>query len=246
MLSIAICDDNEEDLMLAKCRIEQYFHTRAFMFKVYEYVDGEQLIDDLSGEDQKAFDIIFLDMFMPVMTGLETAKRIRELSNRNEKIVFITTSDEYALECYNVFAYSYIVKPYTNDKLFSILDRLVTDEFETKKASIMIKYGGRHERIPLSSIVYIESKLRELIVHLTDGTRRNFYGMLDDVERGIAKPYFLRSHKSYLVNMNHITSVQDAFTTMTGQNVPIRKNGAKQIKDEYFKYVLKSSIDSLE
>ncbi len=245
MLNIAICDDNRNDLLLLKRDLEMYLLNGGYEYTCSEFSSGIQLLGEIESEDGKAFDIIFLDIVMPGMTGLETAAKIRERSSRNEHIIFITTSDEYALECYEVFAYSYIVKPLVSEKLFAIMDRLINSAFAEKKAGLLVKSGSKYERINLHDIVYIESRLREVTVYLTDGTFRRYYSTLDKVEDEIDKPYFLRSHKSFLINMNHITAVHDFFVTTLGQNVPIRKNGAKLIKDVYLKYVTEVNAEKL-
>lgn len=120
---IAICDDNAGEITAIQAMLERYARERELTFFVTPFRDGSGLLSAYA-DDGRHFDLIFLDVIMGEMNGIETAHRLRQYG-AGAPIVFFTTSRDYAVESYEVEAAGYLMKPVAYDKLAAVLDRLL-------------------------------------------------------------------------------------------------------------------------
>ncbi len=236
MLRIAICDD----LLLERerCRrfLRAYFFTHPYEYSLTEYSRGEALVDDYE-DGAVSFDLIFLDIFMDGILGIEAARSVRRFAPR-VPIVFLTTTPDYALESYDVQAFGYLVKPLDNGKASALLERFLREEYDGRQKTILLREGGKRCRIAYREIESVESRRNVLLVRLENGEEHRVYARLNDVERELEGHGFLRCHQSYIVNMAQIRTVDDDFLMESGARIPIRRRGGKAIRDAYFEYLL--------
>ncbi len=118
MMRIAVCDDNADFLLSEITMIEKWSEQSGIPVEIYRFDNGDSLI---AKNASVGMDIIFLDIIMPLQNGMETAKELRRLDNA-VKIVFLTSSPEFALESYDVKAHGYLLKPVTYEKIKATLD----------------------------------------------------------------------------------------------------------------------------
>ena len=128
MLRVAICDDMQDFLARANSLVSAWKEDNDDVV-VDLFSDGDSLID---AHVKNPFDIILLDIVMPLMNGIDTAAQIRK-SDKSVKLVFLTSSPEFAIESYSVHANGYLLKPIDKDKLYACLDELYTDISEGTK-----------------------------------------------------------------------------------------------------------------
>lgn len=233
-MNIAICEDLEKDKQVLLELTKEYFHNKRHDLRLDSFISGEDLIGEIKGGT--VFNIVFLDIYMHGMTGMETAKILREL-DAGIHIIFTTVSSSFALESYEVQAGGYLVKPIDKDRYAKTMDKIISDFEETKKC-LIIRNRGNVIRMIYSEILYIESEGKHIIIHNKDGKKETVYAKLNDIEAKIDSKKFLRCHQSYLVNMEHIESAWDNFMLNNRQIVPIKVRDRKNIRDEYFKYLL--------
>ncbi len=238
MLNIAVCDDDAAELSNLKALVYAYFNEICVDFKLNEYQSGDNLLECYRDKGVR-YDIILLDIIMTGETGIVVAEKIRNL-DEYVKIIFVTSTPDYAVDSYDVRAYGYLLKPVEKQRIFALFNRYFSEM--KKQNSITIRKGATHERLLAADIVYIESRARELYIYLKNGETRTCYGKLDSIEAEINSSSFLRCHKSFLVNMNYIARAKNEFITVFGHVVPIRQNGKTSIKERYFKYVLESNF----
>ena len=239
MLQIGICDDNELDRTALRgelCRLSNYCSAGDLRF--FEYGSAEQLLfhveDDLDG-----LDVLFLDIYMSGLNGMEAAHKLRRLGMRTP-IVFLTTSPDFALESYDVAAFGYLIKPVDNLRLAELMAKLETQR-KTQKYYIYRK-GTGVRKVPHDEIVFAESRDHLLLIHLESGELLEGVGRVDELEAALADPRFLRTHKSYLVNMSHVARAGETFILDGGQSVPIRKKDRKAICDQYHRWLIKEAF----
>lgn len=236
MLHIALCDDRQDDREIVSRFLRSYFSAHPYEYALTEYTWGEALADDY--EDGLAtFDLIFLDIFMEGIWGMETARRVRRFAP-NVPIVFLTTTPEYALESYDVRAYGYLMKPLAREKAEALLDRFLRDEYSRGQKTLLVSERGRDHRIPYREIEYMESRRNLMLVHTVDGGAYRTYVKLADAETTLSSFGFLRCHQSYLVNLEWVKTAGDEFIMASGARVPIRQRGGKAIRDACFQYLL--------
>lgn len=238
-MRIAICDDVKEDLNLLKQNIIKYAKLKFIDFQIDEFSNGQEL---LSAYQKKAYPILFLDIYLNDLSGIDIAYKIRKAS-QNSRIIFTTTSQDFRAEGFDLNATHYLVKPITFKKLEDALNRCAILFCGSEKYLPVIV---NREKINLlfRNILYIEVYGKTCSIH-THNRIYNAYTTLSKIEEKLSSGPFLRCHRCYIVNMNFIDRIIDKnFQLTNGEMVPIRKNGTQNIKDKYGKYLLNSLRES--
>ncbi len=230
-LNIAICDD--DPLILQQ--MEQYIHTIAEEISdelaVFHFSAGEELVEAIP----PITDLVFLDIQMGGINGIEAARKLREKSD-HLYLVFITSNLEYALEGYSVHAYSFLPKPVS----YGMVRRIIREILEKKKAGtprvLIMKTPSRTEQIRCDRILYVEVYHHDINI-VTKDSRSQYRQKLSDVESRLADAGFFRCHKSYLVNFEHIESISPTEVTMTnGAKIPVSKYRYKDFIQAFTEY----------
>lgn len=230
-MRIAVCDDNAIDRDIACEMLRGYFADRRPLPEIISYGDGIVMIDDI--RDGAWYDVIFLDILMDNMIGIEVAHRLREM-NYGGEIVFITSSSDFAIEGYDVNATGYILKPLDSEKLGAVLQRVMRT---IKEETYAVRRRSSMVRVPLSEILFVESSNNKCILHRTDGVKYTIYKRLDEIESELTSCRFLRCSQSYIVNMDYIVEVGRSFRLTSGDIVLIRQRSLKAIQKAYYDYV---------
>lgn len=181
-------------------------------------------------------DILFLDICMPGMDGIKTAERIRN-EKKDVKIIFITSSNEYYPQAYEVFAFNYILKPLDSDKLYRILDQALDELKRESNQKICISYKSRVYSIDYRDILYIESRDKFILFHKTDGGTLQCYGKLDTIEKELPPESFIRCHKSFIANTSHITEMGGNYFGIGQVVISISKKYLKLARERYYTYL---------
>lgn len=224
-MNIAVCGENAADREAVCVFIREYCDKNCFEIDILIFDSGEAL---LSAFLKEAFPVIFLDICLMGMSGVETARKIRE-SDLDCVIVFITVSAGYALNGYNVLADSYIVKPIEAKKMekaFAMCRRVLAEN----SRFIEVTANYQSIRIPVNRIQYVEVYGKAAVLHV--GTKViKTYTPLDKIEKTLGGPPFLRCHRCLLVSMKYVEDMRDRdFFMRNGDIVPIRKNGRAEVK----------------
>lgn len=233
-MRIAICDDDNRDLLQIASLLESYRHERKAELTYASFQNAIDLLFSLENED---YDVLLLDVLMPGVNGIQAAREIR---NRNSRIqiVFLTSSPEFAVESYSVQAHYYLLKPASEEKLFPILDRLLND-FKKPKDALCIKTQSSVFSLPYGKIEYIEVSSKKLYFYLTDGGTREVAGNLADFEQLLLKrPGFIKVHRSYLVNLEWVQELrQGELITTSGRRVPVSRSSYTQVRTAYTQFL---------
>ena len=231
MRTIVICDDVEIERLLLKDMLCQYFEEINEEISIIEYDSGETLVADVE-EGYVDMELLFLDIYMKKLNGMETARKLRQLQCKIP-IIFQTATDEFAIQSYEVQASGYLLKPFSEEKLMKLLNMVLKTEM---KRRVAIK-SRRQYRYPYTDdIVYIESNKHNVTLHLVDGSEIVTVDKLVEIEKRINEKRFLHCHQSYLVNMDYVIDVQDDFIMKDQSIVPIRVRGRKEMQDIYYNY----------
>ena len=239
MLKIAVCDDSRELLEKVEKDVHEYESVRNTPVTVHTYTNAVDLLDGLKKTD---YDILILDIIMPGFTGMQAAHEIRKF-NEEIKIIFLTSSKEFAIESYSVGAYYYLLKPVLNEKLFSVLDKVVS-EITSKQESCVIYTHMGIVNIPFAKIECLEVYNKHLVFHLSDGSTKETRGALTDYENVfLERKEFLKIHRSYILNMDYIHSIEaDESTTNSVKTFPVSRLLAKDIKEHYINYMFTKEV----
>ncbi len=227
-VQIGICDDNPED-----CRVlAEALYSYDPSFKISTYTSGKSLLDEL--EDLAVvFDILFLDIYMPGINGIETAGIIRGKMG-DAMIIFVSSSNEHYPEAYDVFAFNYMMKPVNREKLNTILDQALVSIAKERREQFSFTYKAMTCRVYCRDILYIESSDKMILFHMQNKTMLKCYGKLDELLKKMPEGFFIRCHQSFAVNLFHISEMGDSYFRMDSVSISISKKYLKEAKDQYF------------
>ncbi len=217
MIRLAIVEDEKKDRDQLVSYIEQYKEETGNEISVRIFADGEDIMERYTAE----FDLILLDIQMQFMDGMTTAREIRK---RDKKVLlmFITSMANYAIEGYEVEALDYLLKPFAypmfSQKLTHAISRMETQGGRY----LLINISDGNRRIDISKIFYIESQSHTMTYHTKEGIFES-RGRMDDIEKELVQYDFYRSNRGYLVNLHHITGVEDGCCVINGDMLPISR-----------------------
>ena len=229
-MRIAICDDQEEFLVHVKTCLSQWNNGRESL-QISTFTDGDSLI---RAHSSAPFDVIFLDVVMPLLNGIDTAWEIRQL-DKVVQIVFLTSSAEYALDSYRVKASNYLLKPIKQETLFRCMDEIVQTLWP-KIRSIAIKTAGSIHRVDVNNIEYLEAQNKHVLFALADGRTLTSIDPLYAFEKKLTlEDGFFKCNRSYIVNMYRIDAYsQKEIRMRSGARIPISRSCQREFEDAYF------------
>lgn len=234
-MKIAICEDDTTQQNILTAALDSYLTPVGDHVQYDVYHNG---LDLLASINTHLYDVLLLDILMPGFTGMETAKEIRE-SNEKIPIIFLTTSQEFAVESYKVHAFDYLLKPVDQNALFETLNRIYAATEVALEKSIILQTAKAIYVLSLSQIEFVEINNRTLSFHLINGTVKSISGRLSDYEDTLLNhPEFLKVHRSYIINMDFMKALnQKSFITLTGNEVPISRNLLHAIQKRYIDHL---------
>lgn len=235
-MRIAICEDNELHRDMFTCMMNHYATERSLPFVLVPYADGGSFLDDIA--DGKCFDIVFLDIYIGDILGIDLARKLRATGYRGS-IIFLTIAPDFALESYDVDADGYLLKPLSYKKLEAVLDGITS---EVPPCTYPICQRSTVVNLPFHEILYIESQNTKCVVHTTVGEEYSVYKTLNTVERELNDRRFFRSHHSFLVNMVHVRQMDKQFLLRNGERIPIRQRGLKQAREAFLEYMAQENL----
>lgn len=206
MIRIAIVEDERTYADTLREYLDRYATEHGCRFAITAYPDGEDIVRGYRPE----YDIILMDIEMQSMDGMTAARRIRE-SDDAVVIMFITNMAQYAIQGYEVDALDYVLKPISYFAFSKRLERAISrvDMRQRAGKSIVISSRGSSSRIPVDSILWIESHGHRLTYHTTNGEYESTVNSMKSVEESLAGDHFFRCNKCYLVNLSHVRGIAD-------------------------------------
>ena len=242
-MNIAICDDNIADLSNMVSFINDYKNFHRDKPKI-NYTAFSSALDLISAmESGQQYDLVLLDILMPFLTGMEAAKEIRQF-NQDVKIIFSTSSTEFAVESYSVGAYYYALKPIWKEKLFILLDKVFSEMEIQISTSFLIKSKTGLTRIFINKLEFAEVIGRTILYHITDGSVIEAVGSMTELEKELlSNPCFIKPHRSYILNMEHIDTLSQREIKMNSlASVPLAKANYPSVKSAYVKFAFKEQM----
>ena len=231
-MDIFICDDDKKDIERLKTFIDEYDAKNHIGFTVSKYKSGSEMLEAL--RMGKNVDILFLDINMDDMDGLTVAKKIREL-REYVPIILVTAYMNYALDGYKVRASRFLTKDDLDCTFNECMDD-VCQEIQKRSNTMLFSCVEGDVRIRTSDIILIETAGHKCLIRLQDKTYQ-IYAKLEKMEEMLAGQGFLRTHKSFLVNMGHIRNINSYILTLDNdRQISVPKARYKQVKQEYTLY----------
>ena len=235
-MNIAVVDDEE----IIRQQIHVFIKKQKPDFSISDFATGEELL--AAGKD---VDIIFLDIQMEGMGGIEAARNLRQ-RNADAVLVFITGIKEYVFEAFDVSAFHYLLKPIEEKKFTEVLDRAAEEVWKSKgqkEQQIFIKTKNQGYTLNLKSILYIESRGKKVEIHTTDMEGIiEVYATMDELEGQLGDGFY-RCHRGYLVNMAYIVRYDnDSIFLSSGGKVYLTRKKHNEFVKAYMWYLQNGGV----
>lgn len=222
MVKFAVCDDNQKMLDNVSDKLRNYYPDEC---KITTYADGESL---LSEYNRNCFDVLFLDVDMLKLNGMEIADKIRE-TDRHVKIIFVSDKNDLAYKGYLYNAFRFVRKSNLDQELCEAAKSL-KQIFSSQSDYLFFKTSRGEAVRAVEDIKYFEVKTHLINVVCNDGVV-GIYGTLHELEEQIGNNGFIRIHKSYLVNFRYIRSVERNIVFLScGKKLPLSRYRANETK----------------
>ena len=231
MINIAICDDEPSMVNELEIRTKKFFaETETDISKFY---DGTSLLKSCNTMD---YDIIFLDIKMNALDGMETARKLRN-QNFDGYLIFVTILEDYVFDAFEVSAYDYLVKPVEDDRFLRTMNRL---QKRLGSSFLTIQKESESRLLALDEIVYCEVLNRKIYIHTTGGETIDYYDKIESLENRMKKSsdLFFRCHRSFLINMEYLNGFGKSSAHMYGgAEVPVSRLRRKEFESAVIKYL---------
>lgn len=219
MLRIGICDDSADARIALRAALERALDRRKGEGTFFEFSSGEGLLrwmEKHAGE----LDLVFLDIEMGELDGMETARRLRS-ADEGLQLVFVTGYTDYVFDGYSVGALGYLMKPAQPERLDEVLDRGLEARLRDGDKAFLCRSGETMYRIPKKSILYFASDRRQVSCVAAARTY-TFYGKLDEVERAVGEG-FVRVHQRYLVRSAAVDRLEGSQVFIGEEALPVSR-----------------------
>lgn len=228
-MTIGICDDDRGTCVSLAGKVRRTQPDAA----IRVYGSAAELL-----EEAETPDILLLDIMMPGRSGMDAARALRQ-RGCDSAIIFISGHDEHVFHAFDVRAFHYLVKPFSDEKLAEVVGRAAEERrlaaMSPDRRRITVKSGGVRTSVAVRDILYAEVFNRRIVLHTTRGDIEA-YGRLSELERELGDGFF-RTHRAYLVNLAHVQSYTSRSVNLGGCEALMAKKNYPLFTHRYMEYV---------
>lgn len=230
-MRIAIVEDNAETAHTLKGYVERYFTENGGEYQLTVFSDGADIIEDY----KPRWDLIFMDIEMPLLDGMSTAARIRRVDSA-VVLVFITNMAQYAIKGYEVDAMDFVLKPVKYPQFVLKLKKAQSIAAKRARRYLLLSREEEDIRVPTDDVTYIEVIGHRIYVHTVNEVF-SLRGALADMEKELEGLPFARSSNSYLVNLAAVRSVKKDSLVLVDGEVPMSRSRKKEVLEALGAYM---------
>lgn len=216
-MDIAIVDDERDQLKRLTDKVKAYAERHAFPCRIFTYTSGGELL-----RADQSFHLIFLDIQMPGLSGMEVAEKLRR-GGIGSYIVFVTVLQEYVYDAFSVEASDYLLKPVDDNRFCRMMDRICNSLQASEKSSLILSSKGNTcKSILLQDILYCEAANHKITI-CTKTATQDCSLKIEELERRLDERFF-KCHRSYLVNLDAVCGYQEGMALLeNGQKIPVSR-----------------------
>ncbi|MBP5177935.1 MAG: response regulator transcription factor [Clostridia bacterium] len=235
MYRVAIVEDEDKCANSLKDCIDDYGKESGTTFSTTRFKNGYEFITDYIND----FDVVFMDLDMPYMNGMQVAKELRK-RDPMVCLVFVTRLAKYAIKGYEVSALDFILKPVNYDSFKVKMERVVRTVLSKEKQEVVFPVKGGLVKTDIALIKYVEVVGHKVIYHMVDGKKEG-NTPLRDVESRLPKDKFRRCGRSYLVNLRNVSYVDSKHVYVGGEKLPLSRSRKEEFISALHEYVANTS-----
>lgn len=230
---VAICDDEQSTCQTLAKAIQRYGREHDILFAISAFHSGEELLE---GFDPR-WHLLFLDIAMGEVNGMDAAKALRQLYGNDLRIVFVTSLEQYALEGYPVHAFGFLVKPVSYARLCFLLDDALRSLAAAQCMQIAVQTDDGTKIVDTSQVLYVESFAHRMRLTSKEGSLF-CTTPLKELKSKLANSGFVCCHRCYLVNLRYVTTVKSDECIMTnGDRIPVSRGKRTDFQQAFNKFV---------
>lgn len=231
MIYIAICDDERYMSEHIRKMVSAFFQKKNREVSIRLFSSGKELLNY-----HKQIDILFLDIQMKDMDGMETARKLRE-DNFRGFLIFITVLKEMVFQSFEVQAYDYLVKPVEETQVEKTMERLFASMHRASEDSLLVQKGYEGRIIPKDEIVFCEIIDRKVYLNLISSEVIDYYERIEKLETKLGDRFF-RCHRSYLINLKHLKGYKNGTAYMdNGREIPVSRLRSREFSGVVLQYM---------
>lgn len=232
-ISVVICDDLAEEQVTLARMVQNYCRSRRLELKLELAASGDELLDRWS---EGRWDLVFLDIFMPGRSGVDTARLLRQ-KDAGCALIFATTSREHGLESFELGVMDYLVKPFAQPLVNQAMDWFVQQE-QVRLRQLRLEADGESYTIRMRDVEYVEICGHTAVIH-AGGRTYEVRRTMEALEEELKDDCFFRCHRSYLVNLDKVCRMDRRdFIMEDGQQVPISTKSCPEARRRFQEWML--------
>ncbi len=238
MIRVAIVDDEREQIEIIKNIVEEFFKEKNIEYQIQEFLSGEDLLNT-----DICMDLVFLDIQMGGIDGIETARKLR-IKYRKTTLIYISNYTEKMALSFTVHPFAFLGKPIKLDEIKKHLTDYLS-YIESLYQKKMVSFNGQHGEITvdIQNIIYFEyTENRKIRLIMTDA-EYCIIGSMSELVKRMIQYDFISPHKSFLINESKIRSIYSSLVMVNGDEIPIAKNRKKQIQEQIYTYLHNHLLD---
>ncbi len=231
MIRIGICDDERYMSDRIQAMVSGFFRQKNIEIKILQFSSGEELI-----KYDKKIDILFLDIQMKGIDGIETARKLRRRKFKGV-LIFITVLKEMVFQSFEVQPYDYLVKPIEEQYFKKMMERLLASMKNASEENLLIQKGYESRIISIEDIVFCEIIDRKIYLNLASAEVIDYYDRIENLEKKLNHGFF-RCHRSYLIHLKYLKSYKNRTAYMeNGREIPVSRLRSKEFSNVILQYM---------
>ena len=231
MVHIAVCDDEAYMSDQIQKMASDFFRSKNVETAILQFSSGTELL-----KYKKPIDILFLDIQMEDLDGMETARKLRKRKFQGF-LIFITVLKELVFQSFEVQAFDYLVKPVEEGQFQKTMERLFSSMKQAGEANLLIQKGYESHIISLEEIVFCEIIDRKIYLHLASSGVIDYYDRIEHLEARLGSSFF-RCHRSYLINLKYLKSYKNGIAYMeVGKEIPVSRLRSREFSGVILQYM---------